>query len=72
MKLVEDSCLLPEMGQNHPLSFLLPIMSRLRVLSLWWSLPHNEKLFVSVDANVGVELLATIVLPGPPASKGSA
>ena len=72
MKLVEDSCLIPEAGQNHPLSFLLPIMSRLRIISLWWSLPHKEKLLLSVDANVGVELLATTVVPGPPASKGSA
>ena len=34
MKLVEDSCLLPEAGQNHPLSFLLPITFRLRMISL--------------------------------------
>ena len=34
MKLIEDSCLLAEAGQVHPLSFLLPITLRLRLISL--------------------------------------
>ena len=54
MKLAEDSCLLPEAGQNHPLSFLLPITFRLRIISLVVVLAHTEKLLVSVDANVGI------------------
>ena len=59
MKLVEDTCLLPESEQNHTLSFFLPITVKLRIISLMVSLPQKEKLLVSVDAIVGVELLAT-------------
>ena len=58
MKLVEDSCLLPEAGRNHPLSFLLLITFRLRI-SLMAILAPQGELLVSVNANVGVELLAT-------------
>ena len=58
MKFVEDSGLLPEAGQNHPFSFLLPITFRLRIISLV-VLTHKEKPIVYVDANVDVELLAT-------------
>ena len=58
MKLVEDSCLLPEAGRNHALSFLLLITFRLRI-SLMVILAPQGELLVSVNANVGVELLAT-------------
>ena len=68
MKLVEDMCPLPEAVQKYPLSLLLPIIFRLRIISSMVVLAlHVEvakglplvrlaqhKLLVSVDAVVGV------------------
>ena len=70
---VEDVSPLPGAGQNRPLPLLLPHTFRLRMIfSMVVLAPHGDvaktfsvvrlakhKLIVSVDAVVGVELLAT-------------